>query len=167
RRGRFEKDPRSRRPHDRPGRSDVARFRHAGRGDSQRRRRARPASRQNSRRDCSGDSAERGGLNSMAAKIVVVDDSRTQRSTIAMALERRGYEVIQGSDGLEALHLVHNESPDLLISDIVMPELTGYQVCRLLKNDAATEDLPIILLTTLEHQEHRFWGKEAGADSFV
>jgi signal transduction histidine kinase/CheY-like chemotaxis protein len=103
----------------------------------------------------------------MAAKIVVVDDSRTQRSTIAMALERRGYEVIQGSDGLEALHLVHNESPDLLISDIVMPELTGYQVCRLLKNDAATEDLPIILLTTLEHQEHRFWGKEAGADSFV
>lgn len=103
----------------------------------------------------------------MAAKIVVVDDSRTQRSTIALALERRGYEVIQGSDGLEALHLVHNESPDLLISDIVMPELTGYQVCRLLKNDAATEDLPIILLTTLEHQEHRFWGKEAGADSFV
>jgi signal transduction histidine kinase/CheY-like chemotaxis protein len=103
----------------------------------------------------------------MAAKIVVVDDSRTQRSTIAMALERRGYEVIQGSDGLEALHLVHNENPDLLISDIVMPELTGYQVCRLLKNDPATEDLPIILLTTLEHQEHRFWGKEAGADSFV
>jgi signal transduction histidine kinase/CheY-like chemotaxis protein len=103
----------------------------------------------------------------MAAKIVVVDDSRTQRSTIAMALERRGYEVVQGSDGLEALHLVHNESPDLLVSDIVMPELTGYQVCRLLKNDPATEDLPIILLTTLEHQEHRFWGKEAGADSYV
>jgi signal transduction histidine kinase/CheY-like chemotaxis protein len=103
----------------------------------------------------------------MGAKIVVVDDSRTQRSTIAMALERRGYTVVQGSDGLEALHLAHNENPDLLVSDIVMPELTGYQVCRLLKNDPATEDLPIILLTTLEHQEHRFWGKEAGADSFV
>lgn len=103
----------------------------------------------------------------MGAKIVVVDDSRTQRSTIAMALERRGYDVVQGGDGLEALHLVHNENPDLLVSDIVMPELTGYQVCRLLKNDPATEDLPIILLTTLEHQEHRFWGKEAGADSYV
>jgi signal transduction histidine kinase/CheY-like chemotaxis protein len=103
----------------------------------------------------------------MAAKIVVVDDSRTQRSTIALALERQGYQVVQGSNGLEALHLVHNESPDLLVSDIVMPELTGYQVCRLLKNDPATEDLPIILLTTLDHREHHFWGREAGADSYV
>jgi signal transduction histidine kinase/CheY-like chemotaxis protein len=103
----------------------------------------------------------------MAAKIVVVDDSRTQRSTIALALERRGYQVVQASNGLEAFHLVQSESPDLLVSDIVMPELTGYQVCRLLKNDSATEDLPIILLTTLDQQEHRFWGKEAGADSYV
>jgi signal transduction histidine kinase/DNA-binding NarL/FixJ family response regulator len=103
----------------------------------------------------------------MAAKIVVVDDSRTQRSTIALALERQGYQVVQGTNGLEALHLVHDESPDLLVSDIMMPELTGYQVCRLLKNDPATEDLPIILLTTLDHREHRFWGREAGADSYV
>ena len=103
----------------------------------------------------------------MAAKIVVVDDSRTQRSTIALALERQGYQVVQGSNGLEAFHLVQSESPDLLVSDIMMPELTGYQVCRLLKNDSATEDLPIILLTTLDQQEHRFWGKEAGADSYV
>jgi signal transduction histidine kinase/CheY-like chemotaxis protein len=103
----------------------------------------------------------------MAVKIVVVDDSRTQRSTIALALERQGYQVTQGTNGLEALHLVHSENPDLLVSDIMMPELTGYQVCRLLKNDSATEDLPIILLTTLDQQEHRFWGKEAGADSYV
>ena len=103
----------------------------------------------------------------MGAKIVVVDDSRTQRSTIALALERKGYQVVQGADGLEALTLVHREDPDLLVSDIMMPELKGYQVCRLLKNDPATEDLPIILLTTLDHQEHRFWGKEAGADSYV
>src|SRR5581483_7705396 len=92
------------------------------------------------------------------AKIVVADDSRTQRSTIAMALERHGHQVLQASDGLEALHIVQ---------DIVMPELTGYQLCRLLKNDPATADLPIVLLTTLDHQEHRFWGKEAGADSYV
>ncbi len=103
----------------------------------------------------------------MAAKIVVVDDSRTQRITIALALERQGHQVVQGTNGLEALHLVHSENPDLLVSDIMMPELTGYQVCRLLKNDSATEDLPIILLTTLDQQEHRFWGKEAGADSYV
>lgn len=103
----------------------------------------------------------------MAARIVVADDSPTQRSTIALALERRGHQVIQGENGLEAITLVCRENPDLLVSDIMMPELTGYQVCRLLKNDPATEDLPIILLTTLDHQEHRFWGKEAGADSYV
>lgn len=103
----------------------------------------------------------------MAAKVLVVDDSRTQRSTISLALEREGYQVIQGSNGMEAINLAYKENPDLLVSDIVMPELTGYQVCRLLKNDPATEDLPIILLTTLDHQEHRFWGKEAGADSYV
>ncbi len=101
------------------------------------------------------------------AKIVIADDSRTQRSTIAMALERRGHQVLQSGDGLEALHLVHEQNPDLLVSDIVMPELTGYQLCRLLKNDPATADLPIVLLTTLDHQGHRFWGKEAGADSYV
>jgi signal transduction histidine kinase/CheY-like chemotaxis protein len=100
-------------------------------------------------------------------KIVVVDDSRTQRTTISLALEQKGYEVVQGANGLEAISLVHHEDPDLLVSDIMMPELTGYQVCRLLKNDPATQDLPIILLTTMDHQQHRFWGKEAGADSYV
>jgi signal transduction histidine kinase len=103
----------------------------------------------------------------MTAKIVVADDSRTQRSTIALALERKGHQVIQGSNGLEAITLAYRESPDLLVSDVVMPELNGYQVCRLLKDDPAMADLPIILLTTLDHQEHRFWGKEAGADSYV
>jgi len=103
----------------------------------------------------------------MAAKIVVADDSRTQRSTVALALERKGYQVIQGSNGLEAITLAYRDNPDLLVSDVMMPELNGYQVCRLLKNDPAMADLPIILLTTFDHQEHRFWGKEAGADSYV
>ena len=80
----------------------------------------------------------------MAAKIVVADDSRTQRSTISLALERKGYQVIQAGNGLEAITLVYRENPDLLVSDIVMPDLTGYQVCRLLKNDPITGDLPIV-----------------------
>jgi signal transduction histidine kinase/DNA-binding NarL/FixJ family response regulator len=103
----------------------------------------------------------------MAAKIAVVDDSPTQRAAIALALERKGFLVVQASNGLEAIQVVHRENPDLLVSDIMMPELTGYQVCRLLKNDPTQEDLPIVLLTTLAQQQHRFWGKEAGADSYV
>jgi signal transduction histidine kinase len=103
----------------------------------------------------------------MPAKIVVADDSRTQRSTISLALERSGHKVIQAGSGLEAITQVCREDPDLLVSDIIMPDLNGYQVCRLLKNDPAIQDIPIILLTTLDQQEHRFWGKEAGADSYV
>jgi len=103
----------------------------------------------------------------MSARIVVVDDSSTIRHAIAFALERKGFQVFQGSNGLEAIELVYREDPDLLVSDVMMPELNGYQVCRLLKNDPAMGDLPIVLLTTLDHQEHRFWGREAGADSYV
>lgn len=103
----------------------------------------------------------------MGAKIAIADDSPTQRAAIALALERKGLTVVQASNGLEAIQLVYRETPDLLVSDIMMPELTGYQVCRLLKNDPTQEDLPIILLTTLAQQQHRFWGKEAGADSYV
>jgi signal transduction histidine kinase/CheY-like chemotaxis protein len=103
----------------------------------------------------------------MPAKILVVDDSRTQRSAIAAALEQAGYEVVQGENGLKAVQLVQSQGPDLIVSDITMPEMTGYQLCRLIKSDPTTEHLPIILLTTLEHRKHRFWGREAGADSYV
>jgi signal transduction histidine kinase/CheY-like chemotaxis protein len=100
-------------------------------------------------------------------KILVVDDSATQLIMYKMALAKSGYLVITAKNGVEGVHLVETESPDLIVSDIIMPELNGYQFCRLVKDDPSRSHIPIILLTSLGQQQDRFWGIEAGANSFV
>lgn len=100
-------------------------------------------------------------------KILVVDDSATQLIMYKMALTKAGYLVISAKNGVEGVHLVETENPDLIVSDIIMPELNGYQFCRLVKDDPSRGHIPIILLTSLGQQQDRFWGIEAGANSFV
>lgn len=84
-----------------------------------------------------------------------------------MALSKAGYEVVTAKDGIEGMSKVESEYPDLIISDIQMPELNGYQLCRLIKDDVNFAGIPVILLTSLGQQQDRFWGIEAGASSFV
>ncbi len=100
-------------------------------------------------------------------KILVVDDSATQLIMYKMALTKAGYRVITAKNGVEGVNLVETENPDLIVSDIIMPELNGYQFCRLVKDDPSRAHIPIILLTSLGQQQDRFWGIEAGANSFV
>ena len=100
-------------------------------------------------------------------KILVVDDSATQLIMYKMALTKAGYLVISAKNGVEGMHMVDTENPDLIVSDIIMPELNGYQFCRLVKDDPSRSHVPIILLTSLGQQQDRFWGIEAGSDSFV
>ena len=100
-------------------------------------------------------------------QILIVDDSRTQLVSLQMAFEKEGFEVITASDGLEGVSRAFSEKPDLIISDIMMPELNGYQLCRLLKNDKKTAHIPIILLTSLDQRQDRFWGIRAGADQYI
>lgn len=100
-------------------------------------------------------------------KILVVDDSATQLIMYKMALTKAGYKVISAKNGAEGMNLVETENPDLIVSDIIMPELNGYQFCRLVKDDPSRAHIPIILLTSLGQQQDRFWGIEAGANSFV
>lgn len=100
-------------------------------------------------------------------KILVVDDSATQLIMYKMALSKAGYRVISAKNGVEGMHMVETENPDLIVSDIIMPELNGYQFCRLVKDDPSRAHTPIILLTSLGQQQDRFWGIEAGANSFV
>jgi len=100
-------------------------------------------------------------------KILVVDDSATQLIMYKMALSKAGYRVISAKNGVEGVHMVETENPDLIVSDIIMPELNGYQFCRLVKDDPSRAHIPIILLTSLGQQQDRFWGIEAGANSFV
>lgn len=99
--------------------------------------------------------------------ILVVDDSATQLEVLRDALEDRGYRVLTASNGIEAIGQVQACPPALILSDVLMPELNGYHLCRLLKNDPATAIIPIILLTNLRERHDRFWGEKAGADCYL
>lgn len=101
------------------------------------------------------------------AKILVIDDSPTQRMMIKIFLEKQGFRVVTAEDGMEGINKTYSELPHLIISDIVMPELNGYQLCRLLKNEEFTSHVPIILLTNLGQSQDKFWGIRAGADSYI
>jgi len=97
----------------------------------------------------------------------VIDDSPTQRMMIKIFLEKQGFRVVTADNGMEGINKTYSELPNLIISDIIMPELNGYQLCRLLKNEEFTSCIPIILLTNLGQSQDRFWGIRAGADSYI
>ncbi len=99
--------------------------------------------------------------------ILVVDDSPTQLSVLVDALEELGYTVRGVGNGMEAISTAFQTQPDLILSDVVMPELNGYHLCRLLKNDPFTAHIPVILLTNLTEKHDRFWGEHAGADLYL
>ena len=101
------------------------------------------------------------------SKILVIDDSPTQQMMIKMLLEKQGFQVVTANDGMEGINKTYSELPNLIISDIIMPELNGYQLCRLLKNEEFTSKVPIILLTNLGQTQDKFWGIRAGADSYI
>lgn len=103
----------------------------------------------------------------MKKKILVVEDSQTQLRSITLSLKKHGYDVLATTDSAEGIKLAYDNVPDLIISDIVMPEINGYQLCRLLKNDKMTKNIPIILLTCLNEKLDKFWGLRAGADIFL
>lgn len=102
----------------------------------------------------------------MKGKILIIDDSITQVTTIKLALVKAGFDVNVAKDGIEGIAKTYETFPDLIISDVIMPEINGYQLCRVLKNDNLTRRIPIILLTSLDEKIDRFWGIKAGADSF-
>jgi len=97
----------------------------------------------------------------------VIDDSPTQRMMIKIFLEKQGFRVVTADNGMEGISKTYSELPNLIISDIVMPELNGYQLCRLLKDEEFTSHVPIILLTNLGQSQDKFWGIRAGADSYI
>jgi adenylate cyclase len=102
----------------------------------------------------------------MTERILVVDDQRTNAEMVSGLLRNLGYEVDLALDGHEALELVREKGPDLVISDILMPGLDGFELCRRLRANAATALLPVILVTGVEQGE-RIKGVEAGADDFL
>ncbi len=103
----------------------------------------------------------------MAERILVVDDQRTNAEMVSGLLRNLGYDVEVALSGDEALEMVRAKAPDLMITDILMPGLDGYEVCRRLRANPATALLPVILVTSAEPQTERVKGIEAGADDFL
>jgi adenylate cyclase len=100
-------------------------------------------------------------------RILVVDDTPQNVKLLADLLSAKGYAVSTASSGREALIKIGAEPPDLILLDVVMPEMSGYEVCRKLRDDAATARLPVVLVTALDPGEERVKGLEAGADDFL
>lgn len=100
-------------------------------------------------------------------RVLVAEDSSTQRQIITMVLRREGHEVIIARDGIEAVTQAYREQPDIIVLDIEMPKMNGYQVCRLLKEDARTAHIPVIMLTSRDQETDKFWGLKTGADRYV
>lgn len=101
------------------------------------------------------------------AKILVVDDTPANIKLLGDLLASRGYAVSTAASGEEALLKVAAEMPDLVLLDVMMPGLSGYDVCRRLREDAATALLPVVMCTSLDPHKERVRGIEAGADDFL
>jgi adenylate cyclase len=101
------------------------------------------------------------------AKILVVDDTPRNVKLLADLLAVKGYGVVTAGSGKEALALMDREQPDLILLDVVMPEMSGYEVCRKIRQNAATAMLPVVMVTALDPAEERVKGIDAGADDFL
>jgi class 3 adenylate cyclase len=100
-------------------------------------------------------------------RLLVVDDTVQNVKLLRDLLSAKGYEVLTAGSGAEALALVEQQHPDLVLLDVVMPGMTGYEVCRRLRGNPATAMLPVVMVTALDPGEERIKGIEAGADDFL
>lgn len=97
----------------------------------------------------------------------MADDSPTLLQVVSGVLERGGYRVMTATDGVNCVQAFYASRPDLLITDISMPKLSGYLVCRLLKDDWTAANVPVLMLTGRDASADRFWALESGAEAFV
>ncbi|MBR1775705.1 diguanylate cyclase [bacterium] len=103
----------------------------------------------------------------MAIKILLVEDSETQLKFLQEGLEENGFEVVTALNGAEGYKKLFECAPDVVLSDIMMPVIDGYQLCRMIKNKEETKKIPVVLLTILDKKIDSFWGKKSGAQLFL
>lgn len=103
----------------------------------------------------------------MAAKILIVDDTQDNRDVLRAVLEHHHYEVIAAESGREAIRVAHENSPDLILMDVVMPGMDGIATCQILNTEEKTRGIPVIMLTAKNEPEDLRKGLEAGAVDYV
>lgn len=99
-------------------------------------------------------------------KILVVEDNEMNRDMLSRRLQRKGYQIVIAIDGKEGIALAHSETPDLILMDLRLPEIDGWQATRTLKADEATRSIPIIALTAHAMAGDREKALEAGCDDY-
>jgi twitching motility two-component system response regulator PilH len=104
----------------------------------------------------------------MAKTVLIVEDSPTIMEIECSILQLAGFETLCAVDGIEGIQKAHGEKPDLILLDIKLPDMDGYQVCRLLKSEPDTKSIPVIMATASEiEKKDEFWGLEVGADAYL
>jgi pilus assembly protein CpaE len=103
----------------------------------------------------------------MAERILIVDDDLDSLKLIGLMLQRQGYDIIVANNGQQALSKASGERPDLIILDVMMPDMDGYEVCRRLRRDPETQPIPIIMFTAKTMVDDKVAGFEAGADDYL
>jgi twitching motility two-component system response regulator PilH len=100
-------------------------------------------------------------------KILVVDDSPTERYVMVELLTKNGYQVLTAENGEEGVSKAKSEMPDLILMDVVMPGINGYQATRALMRDEATKNIPVIVCTSKGQESDKIWGLRQGAMDYL
>ncbi len=101
------------------------------------------------------------------ALILIADDSQTEIYVLRKILEKHNHQIITAEDGLQAIEVAQNENPDLIIMDVVMPNLNGFQATRRLSKAPETSHIPIIIVSSKNQETDKLWGMRQGAKGYL
>jgi len=101
------------------------------------------------------------------ARVLIVDDSPSQLLGLQRIVEKLGHQVVTAEDGAAGVEAAKRELPDLILMDVVMPNLNGFQATRQISKDPATSHIPVILVTTKDQETDKVWGMRQGAKAYV
>jgi twitching motility two-component system response regulator PilH len=100
-------------------------------------------------------------------RILIVDDSPTQLNGLSKVLAKHGYEIITAQDGEQGVEKAASEKPDIILMDVVMPNLNGFQATRQITKNPSTSHIPVIMLTSKDQETDRVWAERQGASDYL
>ena len=101
------------------------------------------------------------------SKILIVDDSPTETHVLSTMLESNGYQIVTAESGEAGVEVAKKEMPDLVLMDVVMPGLNGFQATRQLKKEPTTAHIPVVIVTTKDQETDKIWGMRQGAKDYL
>jgi twitching motility two-component system response regulator PilH len=101
------------------------------------------------------------------ARVLIVDDSESQRYSLQKLMQEWGHETLLAEGGEQAIDIASQEMPDIILMDVVMPGMNGFQTTRKLSRNESTRHIPVIFVTTRDQETDRFWGMRQGAAAYI